>query len=161
MTRIKRKRGGQQGNQNARKHGFYSSTLNPEEICRFWNILNQERIHPEIAVLRIKLQSLVQQVESQRNTFGIQPKCTPANRRVLREVSRLIVKWSAEKYRLDWADRICLKATVVTVLERYSGVSLSNPDRSLKTTEKSKKRIKRIFTPESGDCTDDTHENDD
>jgi uncharacterized protein YjcR len=29
LMRVKKKRGGQQGNQNARKHGFYSSTLTP------------------------------------------------------------------------------------------------------------------------------------
>jgi len=39
---------------------FYSSTLSPDEICRFWNIVNQESVDPEMAVLRIKLQSLIQ-----------------------------------------------------------------------------------------------------
>ena len=81
----KRKRGGQHGNQNARKHGFYSSTLSPDEICRFWNIVNQESVDPEMAVLRIKLQSLIQYA--------------PIDCRTLKEVTRLIVKWSADKYR--------------------------------------------------------------
>jgi uncharacterized protein YjcR len=38
--KVKRKRGAQKGNQNARKHGFYSAALNPTEICQFWNIVN-------------------------------------------------------------------------------------------------------------------------
>ncbi len=119
LTRIKRKRGGQKGNQNARKHGFYSSTLKPEEICRFWNIINQERVDPEMAVLRIKLQSLASHA--------------PANQRVLRDLCRIIVKWSVKKYRLDSAESAYLKAAVLTVLEHSSGVSLARPERLLKT----------------------------
>ena len=40
LTPKKRRRGVQPGNQNARKHGFYSVALNPREICRFWNTVN-------------------------------------------------------------------------------------------------------------------------
>ena len=119
LTKTKRNRGGQKGNQNARKHGFYSSTLSPDEICRFWNIVNQESVDPEMAVLRIKLQSLVSHA--------------PANQRVLRDLCRIIVKWSVKKYRLDCADRAYLKAAVLTVLEHYSGISLARPERLLKT----------------------------
>jgi len=50
----KNKRGGQQGNQNAREHGFFSSTRSPDEICRLQDIIAQESIDPEIAVLRVK-----------------------------------------------------------------------------------------------------------
>jgi uncharacterized protein YjcR len=32
LQRVKKLRGGQQGNQNARTHGFYSSALTPDEI---------------------------------------------------------------------------------------------------------------------------------
>jgi len=116
LTRIKRKRGGQQGNQNARKHGFYSSKLNPDEICRFWNIVNQESVDPEMAVLRIKLLALI--------------SLAPHNHRTLKEASRLIVKWSVNKYCLDWTDRAHLKAAVISVLEMYSGISLSSSEPS-------------------------------
>ena len=85
LTKTKRNRGGQKGNQNARKHGCYSSALTPDEICRFWNIVNQESVDPEMAVLRIKLPSLIQYA--------------PVDCRTLKEVTRLIVKWSANKYR--------------------------------------------------------------
>ena len=84
LTRIKRKHCGQKGNQNARKHGFYSSTINPDEMCRLQDIIAQESIDPETAVFRVKLQSLVQR----------SPDC-----RTLQEASRLIVKWSVKKYR--------------------------------------------------------------
>jgi hypothetical protein len=124
---ITRKRGGQKGNQNARKHGFYSSILNPDEINSLGNLLNQEHIDPGMAVLRVKLQSFIQRVESQRNTSDIQPKCTPADRRLIGEVSRLIVKWAVKNYRLNRADRAKMRAAVDDVLERYSGISICQP----------------------------------
>jgi hypothetical protein len=76
-------------------------------------------------VLRIKLQSLLQQA--------------PTNQRTLKEVSRLIVKWSVKKYRLDRVDRIYLKAAVMSVLELYSGIPLSKSERIPETTEKTGK----------------------
>jgi uncharacterized protein YjcR len=61
MKQNKIKCGGQKGNQNARKHGFYASFLTPDETCRFLNIFNQERFDPDIAVLGIKVQSVLYQ----------------------------------------------------------------------------------------------------
>jgi uncharacterized protein YjcR len=71
-------RGGQKGNQNARTHGFYASSLTPDETCRFLNMLNQERLEPDVAVLRIKVQGVLQQA--------------PGNRRVLYDASRLLAE---------------------------------------------------------------------
>ena len=65
---VKKKRGGQKGNQNARTHGFYSSTLTPEEISQIWTLISQEHVSPDVAILRIKLMSMVHQLDSQRNT---------------------------------------------------------------------------------------------
>ncbi|MBM4432966.1 MAG: hypothetical protein FJ025_03110 [Chloroflexi bacterium] len=93
--KIKRNRGGQKGNQNARKHGFYSATLNPAEICELWNITNFEGVDPAIAVLRLKLQSVLRH--------------DAANRRVLREASKLLAKWYSAQYHLDEADTCYLK----------------------------------------------------
>jgi len=78
QTQIKRKRGGQKGNRNARKHGFYSGTLSPAETSQLWNITNLEGVDPEIALIRVRLQSCLEH--------------HPGNRRVIREASRLIVK---------------------------------------------------------------------
>jgi hypothetical protein len=55
QTQIKRKRGGQKGNGNARKHGFYSGTLSPAETSQLWNITNLEGVDPEIAFIRTPL----------------------------------------------------------------------------------------------------------
>jgi hypothetical protein len=102
-TQTKRKRGGQKGNRNARKHGFYSATLSPAEIRQLRNITNLEGVDPEIAFIRVKLQSSLQH--------------DPGNRRVIREASRLIVKRYSTDYRLDRADCSYLKIVVDKMLE--------------------------------------------
>jgi hypothetical protein len=103
QTQIKRKRGGQQGNRNARKHGFYSSTLSPAQISQLWNITDLEGVDPEIALIRVKLQSSLQY--------------DPGNRRVIREASRLLVKWYSANYRLDPTDGNYLKNVIESLLE--------------------------------------------
>jgi hypothetical protein len=102
-TQLKRRRGGQKGNRNARKHGFYSGTLSPAETSQLWNITNLEGVDPEIAFIRVKLQSSL--------------RYDPGNRRVIREASRLLVKWYSANYRLDPTDRNYLKTVVENLLE--------------------------------------------
>jgi hypothetical protein len=102
-TQIRRKRGGQKGNRNARKHGFYSGTLSPAQTQELWNITNLEGVDPEIAFIRVRLQSSLQH--------------DPGNRRVIREASRLLVKWYSANYRLDRTDRNYLKTVVENLLE--------------------------------------------
>ena len=103
QRQIKRKRGGQKGNFNARKHGFYSATLSPAETSQLWNITYLEGVDPEIALIRVKLQSSLQH--------------DPGNRRVIREASRLLVKSYSVNYRLDLTDRNYLKTVVENLLE--------------------------------------------
>src|SRR5512137_345744 len=59
LTRVKRKRGARKGNQNARKHGFYSRVLDEEEQADFELATNTQGIDEEIALLRVKIKSLV------------------------------------------------------------------------------------------------------
>jgi hypothetical protein len=106
QTQTKRKRGGQKGNRNARKHGFYSGALSPAETSQLWNIANLEGVDPEIAFIRVKLQSSLQR--------------DPGNRRVIGEASRLIVKWYSANYELDATDSKYLKAVVESLLETAS-----------------------------------------
>jgi hypothetical protein len=106
QTQVKRKRGGQKANRNARKHGFYSGTLSPAETCQVWNITNLEGVDPEIAFIRVKLQSSFQH--------------DPGNPRVIREASRLLVKRYSANYWLDPTDRNYLKTVVEDLLETAS-----------------------------------------
>ena len=116
QTHFKKKRGGQKSNRNACKHGFYSATLSPAEICQLWNITNLEGVDPEIAFIRVKLQSSLQY--------------DPGNRRVIREASRLLVKWYSANYRLDTADRSYLKTVVENLLEIASMRQFASPNGS-------------------------------
>jgi len=118
MKKKKMNRGGQKGNQNARKHGFYSSFLTPDEINQFCKIVNTEHVNLDVAVLRIKVQGVLQQA--------------PDNRRVLYDASRLIARKYGAQHHFDRADRACLKSIVNSGLQQASGA----PPDPLKLTKK-------------------------
>jgi hypothetical protein len=113
---TKRRRGGQKGNRNARKHGFYSAVLSPAETSQLWGIINLEGVDPAVAFLRVKLQSSLQY--------------DPGNRRVIAEASRLVAKWYSADYGLDPADRSYLKKIVQNLLEIASLRRLAGLHRS-------------------------------
>ena len=100
---LKRKRGAPIGNQNARKHGLYSSSLSLPQIFEFWNILNLGGVEPELVALRIKLSSALRHA--------------PGNRRILMEASKLLAKWYRSKYRLDRKSNKILKQFVGLILQ--------------------------------------------
>jgi hypothetical protein len=58
---IRRKSSAQPGNQNARKHGYYSRVLSPDEKRYLRKASSASGIKEEIAVLRVKLCSLLSQ----------------------------------------------------------------------------------------------------
>ena len=118
MQQTKRKRGGQKGNQNARTHGFYSSVLTPDQMSQLWNIVTKENVPPESAIMRLKLQSMLSQ--------------STANTRTLKEVVRLLVKWSAQKYHLNRAGRVYMRAILESTFQDYSGIPLCKPEKLLK-----------------------------
>ena len=113
MKQTKRKRGGQKGNQNARTHGFYSSLLTPDQMSQLWNIVIKENVPPESAIMRLKLQSMLSQ-----NT---------ANTRTLKEAVRLIIKWSAQKYHLNRAGRVHMRALLKVLFRTLPGFRCANP----------------------------------
>ena len=59
MEEIKRSRGAQPGNQNARTHGFYSAKLDEMEQHDFLEAVLYDGIDDEIALLRVKLKSVI------------------------------------------------------------------------------------------------------
>jgi len=92
---LKRRRGGQKGNQNARKHGFYSRSLNPTELCDFLNLVNLQSVDREIAVIDIKLKSAFAQ--------------NPVNRRVILEGAKLLAGLLISRYHLKGEARIFMR----------------------------------------------------
>jgi hypothetical protein len=107
MGRHKRPRGGQPGNQNARKHGFYAKKLSPEECCEYLNIINTTGVSPEVAVLRLKLYSVF------RNA--------PGNYPVLRDVAKLLVKHYNAQNPMSKQDNRVFKRAIRTIIKAAAG----------------------------------------
>ncbi len=99
----KRKRGGQPCNQNARKHGLYSSTLSTDQVCELSNILNAGGRDLQLIALRIKLASAL--------------KSAPDNHRVFMEASKILYKWYLSKADLGSKDNAVFKAFVRGMLK--------------------------------------------
>jgi len=115
MNIEKRKRGGQPGNQNARKHGFYSASLNQGEICEFLNLTNLQGVDREMAVLRLKAKSVLD--------------FNPSNRRVLLEISKLTAAWYAAKYGLDRTGTNLVKKVIIRIFDNYSASPAVSPNK--------------------------------
>ena len=63
----RRKRGGQPGNQNGRKHGFYAKFFTPEEQDALANLHPADCLSGEIDVLRVKIAGLLDQPDPDLN----------------------------------------------------------------------------------------------
>jgi hypothetical protein len=57
---VKLKRGGQPGNQNARKHGFYSPVMDKDQKRRLKQAALVKGLDEEISLLRVQIQSVVE-----------------------------------------------------------------------------------------------------
>jgi hypothetical protein len=58
---VKKNKGGApKGNQNARKHGFYSQVLTPHQQELFSQVSRVNSFGPEIAMLRVKIISILE-----------------------------------------------------------------------------------------------------
>jgi hypothetical protein len=103
MSRHKRPRGGQPGNQNARKHGFYADNLNEQELTDVRKLIDAEGMDPQLAVLRVKVQSAL--------------GSAPGNHRVLMEGAKLISDRCNSQYDLSIPERSALKKATRDILE--------------------------------------------
>ena len=101
--KLKRKRGGQPGNRNACKHGFYSTNMSLQEISEFYKMINLGGYDREKAILRIKINSAL--YSDRRNP------------RVFADASRLLVKWCRSKYHLIPEENPELKKLIRYALE--------------------------------------------
>ncbi len=97
------KRGAPRGNQNARKHGFYSRMLDETEQRDFDLATEVEGLDDEIALLRVKIKSIV---AHDPENLGLIMQATNALARLLRT-----------KYNIGKKDRGSLMAAVGNVLK--------------------------------------------
>jgi hypothetical protein len=102
-----RRRGGQAGNQNARKHGFYSKTMTAAEEKDFEKAITEEGIENEIALLRVKLSSAL--------------KKDPGNVRLVMEAARTLVALLSEGKKLTAQEKKTMKARIGEVVTESAG----------------------------------------
>ena len=105
--RMAKKKGGQKGNQNALKHGFYSRALDEAEKLELEEASYVEGIDQEIALLRIKLRELV---EGCPDRFDLQL-----------EAANTIARLVKTRYQISKEQKRSLKEAIAKVLTEVAG----------------------------------------
>ena len=100
--RAERKRGAPKGNQNARKHGFYSKVLNEAEQLDFELVSGVEDIDDEIPLLRVKIKSVL---------------ChDPENFKLIMQATDTLAKLVRTRYKISKEQKKGLKEAIGNVL---------------------------------------------
>ena len=102
MDGEKRRRGAPKGNQNARKHGFYSKVLDEAERLDFEQATRVEGIDEEIALLRVKIKSLLVH--------------DPENFKLIMQATNALERLIRTRYNISKEDRKGLKEAIGNVL---------------------------------------------
>ena len=103
MTGMNGKRGAQRGNQNARKHGFYSRVLDEQERMDFEQATAVEGIDDEIALLRVKIKSLVER--------------DPENIKLIMQAINTLARVLRTRYNISREDKQGIKEAIGNVLK--------------------------------------------
>jgi hypothetical protein len=103
QEKAERKRGPPKGNQNARKHGFYSRVLDEAEQLDFELATGVEGIDDEIALLRVKIKSLVEH--------------DPENIKLIMQATNTLARLVRTRYHISKEDRKGLKQAIGNVLK--------------------------------------------
>ncbi|MFC1933084.1 hypothetical protein ACFLXU_05610 [Chloroflexota bacterium] len=99
---MKGKRGAPKGNQNARKHGFYSKVLDEAERLDFELATGVEGIDDEIALLRVKIKSLLER--------------DPENIKLVMQATNTLARLLRTRYNISKEDKKGLKEAIGNVL---------------------------------------------
>jgi len=101
-TKADRKRGAPKGNQNARKHGFYARVLNEAEQLDFELASGVEGIDDEIALLRVKIKSILEN--------------DPENIKLIMQATNALERLIRTRYKITKEQRKGLKEAIGNVL---------------------------------------------
>ena len=101
-ARAQGRRGAPKGNQNARKHGFYSKVLDEVEKLDFELAAGVEGIDDEIALLRVKIKSLLEH--------------DPENVKLIMQATNTLAGLVKTRYNISKEDRKGLKEAIGNVL---------------------------------------------
>jgi len=99
---AKRKRGAPRGNQNARKHGFYSRVLDEAEQLDFELATGVEGIDDEITLLRVKVKSVLAN--------------DPDNIKLIMQATNTLARLVRTRYNISKEDKKGLKEAIGNVL---------------------------------------------
>lgn len=100
---ARKKPGAPKGNQNARKHGFYSRVLDDNERADFELATGVEGIDGEIALLRVKIKSLAER--------------DPQNIRLIMQAINTLERLVRTKYSIGKEDKKGLRDAIANVLK--------------------------------------------
>jgi hypothetical protein len=98
-----RKRGAPYGNQNARRHGYYSRVLDPDEQADFEQATEVEGIDEEIALVRVKIKSLIAR--------------EPENTKLIMQGVATLEKLVRTRYSIGREDKQGLRDAITNVLK--------------------------------------------
>ncbi len=96
------KRDAPRGNQNARKHGFYSKVLDESEQLDFALATGVEGIDDEIALLRVKIKSILEN--------------DPENIKLITQATDALSRLVRTRYNISKEDKKGLKEAIGNVL---------------------------------------------
>ena len=100
---VNRKKGGQPGNRNAVKHGFYSRTLNEAEQKDFEKAAGIQGIDEEIALIRLEIKKAI--------TGG-----DDTNLKIIVRATNALEKLIRTRYQISAAQRHGLKEAIGNVI---------------------------------------------
>jgi len=100
--KVVSRRGAPKGNQNARKHGFYSKVLDEAEQLDLELATGVEGIDDEIALLRVKIKSILAH--------------DPDNVKLIMQATNALARLVKTKYNISKKDKKGLKEAIANVL---------------------------------------------
>ena len=96
------KRGAPKGNQNARKHGFYSQVLDETDKLNLEDARDMDGLDEEIAILRLKLREIIEG--------------HPEHVQLALEVANTITRMVRTRYNISKEQKRSLKDAITKVL---------------------------------------------
>jgi len=109
----KRRPGGQPGNTNARKHGFYSYSLTPDEHEQFKFLTEVRQIDPEVAVFHIKYREIIERGE--------------LNTQAIDAVTKYLTGYYRTRFKLSKSDAGVIKQLLKRILGTHAIMAKANP----------------------------------
>ena len=110
---TRKKPGAPKGSHNARTHGFYAKALDEEEQLNFKQATEVEGLDSEIALLRVKIQSLIAR--------------DPENLKLMTQAIHALARLVMTKYNISKTDKKSMKEAILNVFKNIvlpGGVSI-------------------------------------